>query len=230
MQMGQEVFDVKNASHVVAIILIDRYARIVVLDNTLQHITERSLEIKINHILATGHDFLSRLVAKTDNTLQHTLFILDILLIREFERLFEIIDTQNVILLLYHLACQDARLHQNGLEGPEQTTEETDVTYHRATEAQRLLTSVYLWHNLAKEQDKESENDGNAQEFNPIGTTEIDNLRKEIVAEHDDGDIDQIVGNQYGGQCALGISPKLQYLTVTFSALFLQLAQIGWRE
>ena len=62
----------------------------------------------------------------------------------------------------------------------------------------RILSCIYLGHNFTKEQQQESEYDGNAEELKPIGTTKVDDMCKKIVAQDDDSNINQIVGNQNG--------------------------------
>ena len=67
---------------------------------------ELALEIEVDDILTAGHDLLGRLVAEAHDALKHILLFLQVFLVGEFERLFQIIDTQHMVLGLYHLARQ----------------------------------------------------------------------------------------------------------------------------
>ena len=79
--MGQQVLNIQDATNVVAIILIDGNARIVVLNNALQHLLIGGLEVEVDHILTRGHNLLGSLIAKADNTLKDALLVLDIFLV-----------------------------------------------------------------------------------------------------------------------------------------------------
>ena len=107
-EVWQQVLDIEDASDIVAVVLIDGNTRVVVLDNTLQHLVERRLEVEVNDILAAGHNLLGCLVTKAHNTLQHALLVLDFLLVCQLKSLLQVIDAQEVVLLLHHLTSQDA--------------------------------------------------------------------------------------------------------------------------
>ena len=55
-------------------------------------------------------------------------------------------------------------------------------------------------------------------------------MGKEVVAQHDDGDVHQVVGDENGGQGTLGVFTKGENLTVTLSSSLLQLTQVGRRQ
>ena len=105
-EMRQQVLDIQDATDVVDRILIDGNAGVVVLNNALDDFMEFAFEIEVNDILTTGHHLLGRLIAKADNTFQHILLLFQVLLIGEFKSLFQIVNTQHMILRLHDLACQ----------------------------------------------------------------------------------------------------------------------------
>ena len=53
---------------------------------------------------------------------------------------------------------------------------------------------------------------------------------EDIVAEHDDGYIDQVVGYQYSGQCSLTIFSKCNNVLVGDVFLWFQFIEIVWGE
>ena len=102
-------------------------------------------------ILAACHHLLGSLVAKAYDAFQHTLIILYILLVGQFESLLQIVNAQHVTLFLHNLLCQNAAAQQNVLHKPEQLAADHDAANKLAAEAQRVLTAVHLRHNLAEE-------------------------------------------------------------------------------
>ena len=64
-----------------------------------------------------------------------------------------------------------------------------------------MLSSIDLWHNLSEKQQHEGEQYGNHDKLQPIGCAKIYHMGKEIVTEHDDGNIHKIVGNENRCQC-----------------------------
>ena len=65
------------------------------------------------------------------------------------------------------------------------------------------MGGIDLGHNLAKEEQKESKENGETNELQPIGTSEVDDMCEEIVAEHDNSHIHQVVGDENSGEGAL---------------------------
>lgn len=51
-----------------------------------------------------------------------------------------------------------------------------------------------------------------------------------IVAKHDDGDVDKIIGNQYGSQRALTVVTQHLNFAVTNVPLTIQCSEIGGRK
>ena len=80
-EMGQQVLDIEDATDVVLVVLIDGDARIVVVNDTLEHVLVAAVDREIDDILARGHDLLGRLVAEADDALEHALLVLDIVLV-----------------------------------------------------------------------------------------------------------------------------------------------------
>ena len=200
--MGQQVLDIQDATDVVAVVLIDGDARIVVLDNALDDLRERHLEVEVDHILTRGHNLLGGLVAKAHNAFQHALLFLDVLLVGQLQSLLQVADAQHMVFLLHHLPRQHTRAQQDIGYRPEQAAAKHDAANGSTAETQRRLSCVDLRHNLAEQQQQECEQYRDAQEMQPIGIAKVDDMCKEVVAQHDDGDVDQIVGNQDRGQRA----------------------------
>ena len=119
--MRKQILDIQYAANIIATVLIDRYSTVVVLHNTLKDICKGAIDVKVNNILTTGHHLLGSLVAKTDDTLKNLLFILDFILVRKLKSLFQVINTQHMILRLKHFFCQDSAAQQDRRHGPKQT-------------------------------------------------------------------------------------------------------------
>ena len=102
-----------------------------------------------------------------------------------------------MIVFRNNLLCNDTGLQQNILHWPEECAEERNALCSHSAEAKRWLTGENLRQNLAEEQENKRKKYGEYEEFQHIIATKVNELRKDIVAKHDDGDIDKIVGNQY---------------------------------
>jgi len=131
-----------------------------------------------------------------------------------------------VVLLLHHLLGQDARAEQDVLQRIEQLTQETDAATECATHGEGVLAAVDLGHDLAEEEQEEREQDGDDEELEPDGITEVDGMADEIVAEHDDGHVHQVVGDEDRGQQSLGILTKCEDVAVALRVALLQLVDI----
>ena len=59
--------------------------------------------INANNILTTGHNLLCCFVTKANNTLKHTLLVLDIVLISKLKSLLKVVYAKYMALLLHHL-------------------------------------------------------------------------------------------------------------------------------
>ena len=202
-QMGQQVLDIQDATHVVAIVLIYGNARVVVFYHTLHHLLERSLEVKIHHVLTRSHNLLGGLVTKAHNTFQHALLFLNIFLIGQFQRLLQVVYTQRMTLLGHHFVCQSSGTHHNSGNGIEDLPAEQDTSHCSATETQRMLSTIHLRHDFTKKQQQEGQQHCHTCKLQPPRRTEVHRVAEEISAEHDDGDVHQIVGYQYGSQRTL---------------------------
>ena len=198
--MGQQVLNVQDAPDIVTVILIDGDTRVVVLDDALQHLLIGSLEIKVYHILPRGHHLLGRLIAKAYDALQHALLLLDVLLVGQLKGLLQVVNAQHAVFLLHHFLRQTSRRHDNAGKGIKQTAEEHDATHGHPAELKRTLPGIDLWHYLAKEQQEEGQQHRNAQELQPPRMSEVDSMVEEVSTKHDNGDVDQVVGNEDGGQ------------------------------
>ena len=201
-EMGQQVLDIEDATDVVLVVLIDGDARIVVVNDTLEHVLVAAVDWEIDDILARGHDLLGRFVAEADDALEHALLVLDIVLVGELQRLLQLIDRELAALLLDHALGEGAAADEDRLQGPEDLAQEQDAIDGEAAVAQGSLAAEDLGHDLAEEQEEEGEQDGDAEHLEPSGL-EGDEPAKEIVEQHDDHHVDEVVGYQDGSQCAL---------------------------
>ena len=66
-----------------------------------------------------------------------------------------------------------------------------------------MLSAIDLRHDLAKQQEQERQQDGDDKELKSDSRTKPDHMVEEIITEHNDGDIDHIVGDQNGCQRTL---------------------------
>ena len=130
-------------------------------------------------------------------------------------------------LLTHHFICQDARLDENRRKGIAQLTEKHDATDGTTTETERVLSGIDLRHDFAEKQQEERQQNGDEQELQPIRPAKVNDMRDEIVEQHDDGDVHQIVGNQYRRQRPLRILAQLFDLDVFGSTFFVELVQIA---
>ena len=201
--MRQQILDIQDASDIINRILVDGDAGVVILNDTLKHLRERGSEVEINDILTRGHHLLSSLVAETNDTFQHILLFLKFFFVGKLECLLQIINTEHMVLLLHHLLCKHARSDEDISHRTEQFAQPKDTWCRHPTESQRMLPGIDLWHNLTKEQQQERQQNSNHHKLQPVSRTESEYLCEEIVAEHDDRDVHQIVGNQDGGQRTL---------------------------
>ena len=203
MKVRQQVLDIEDSADIVYRILIDRYARVIVLHNTFDDVGKRRAEVQVNHILTAGHNFLGCLVTKADDSLQHVLFILQLLLVGQLQRLLQVVNAEDMCLFLHHLLCQDSRADEHAGQGIEKAAKACQGTRERTADRECVLLTVDFRHNFAKEQQDESQQNGDHEKLQPHGSAEVHDMGEEVVAQHDDGHIHQIVGNQNGSQRAL---------------------------
>ena len=206
--MRQKILDVKDASDVVLVVLIDGDSRIVVFNNALQHILVRAADVQVNEVLSRGHHFLGSLIAKTDNSLKHTLLVLYIAFIGQLQGLLKIVNRQLAVLLLNHFFGKGTALQQYCLYRPEKTTEEDYPLHALAAECQWICPAVDFRYDLAEKQQDKRQKNCNTEELQPL-CLEIEQTVEDVVAQHDDGHIDEIVRNENRRQRAFAVFPEL---------------------
>ena len=135
-----------------------------------------------------------------------------------------------MIFFLHDLVCQSSRAHHNAGKGIEQLTTEHNAAHSSPTEAQRIASGIDLWHDFAKEQQQERQQDRYTQEFQPPCSSKIDGMVEEISKQHDDCDIDQIVGDKYGGQGTFRLLTQLLYLRISIRLGLVQVIQVSRRQ
>ena len=82
--------------------MIDGDAAIVILNDTFQHVGERTPDVQVDNILATCHNLLRGLITETDDALQHTPLLLYLFIVGQLQRLLQIIHTQYMTIRLQH--------------------------------------------------------------------------------------------------------------------------------
>ena len=162
--------------------------------------------------------------------MQHALLVLQLVLVGELQGLFEVVDAEHVAVAERHFLGQHAHAEQQRLKGPEQPARKKDASDHATAEAQGVHAREDLGHDLAEEQQEEGEQDGDADELQPVGFSEIDKVTEDVVAEHDDGHVDEVVGNQDGGQGALAVVAQQLYVLVGSVVLGVELVQVAGRQ
>gem|GEM_PF-5791859 len=226
-EMRKQILDIQDSSDIVRIILIDWNTTIVIFYDTFKYLRISTLNIQIHHILSARHHLLGSLVAKSDDSLQHTLLILDVILVGQLQGLFQVIDTQHMIFLLDHLFGKYPTLQEYIFQRPEEFSDKQNAIDNTTTEAQRILATIHLRHNLAKKQEQESKENRDNQELQPIClVTKMNNACKNIVQQHDDGDVDEIIGNQNRCQRTFRVFTQHLNFSVGIRLLILQFIYI----
>ena len=225
---GQKVLDIEHATDIVAISLVYRNTAVVVLYHTVDDRIEIILDIQVHNILSGSHDFLHRLVAETNDALKHALLILNFLLVGEFKSLFEVVDTKHVVLFLHYLLRKGPCAHEHGLHGPEEFSEHHESAHGKAAILQRVLPAVDFGHDFSEEQQEKSQDDRDTDESQPRRVSEVYDTVEDIIAQHDNGDVDQVVGDEDGGQRTFAVLPQCLYLLVGFSVLRVKCVEVGW--
>ena len=133
------------------------------------------------------------------------------------------------LLLRHCLLGYHAALYENGLQRPEELPEQQYSAHALAAELQRSRTAVDLWHDLAEEKQEEGEKNGYHQEVEPL-CLELHERAKDEVAEHDYGDVDQVVGYQDCGKRALGVVAQPADALVARVLVWIKLVEVGWRQ
>ncbi len=229
VEIGQQVLDIEYPPNIILIILKHGDAAVIVLHYGVQHLLEIGLDINVNDVLSRCHHFFGCFVAKANDAAQHALLVLDVILIGELESLLQVINTELPFLFLHHLLCHYSTLDEHPFKRPEKLAEEEHTRGDSAAKGQRILPAVDLWHNLTEEQKDESEQHRDAEELHPW-LPKLYQLTKDIVAQHDNRDVDQVVRNENGGQRALGVTAQHLYAGIAGALVGIELVEILGRE
>ena len=108
--------------------------------------------------------------------------------------------------------------------------EEEYAFYGSSAECKRRYTAVNLWDYLSEKQEKESEQNRDTEELQPISLTKIYHTRKDVVAQHDYGDIDKIVRNKNRRKCPLAVITQHLNTLVTGTMFRIQLRKFLRRK
>ena len=122
---------------------------------------------------------------------------------------------------LHNLLRQNARTDKNRCKRIEHLATEIKRSHNPTAEIHWLVGGIHLGHNLAEKKQKECEQYRQTYKLQPISPSEIHDMGKEIVAEHDDGNVHQIVGDEDSGKCALRILSEANHLAVGVGIAFL---------
>ena len=107
-QMRKQILYIKNSLYIIPRFGIYRNTGIGIFHNTFQHFGIRSIDFQVHHIQPGSHHFLSRFLAKTDNTFQNIAFLWNLTLVRQFQSLWKLVD-RNIIIPFCHTS-----VHQKG--------------------------------------------------------------------------------------------------------------------
>ena len=113
---------------------------------------------------------------------------------------------------------------------PEERLQKSEHAAAAAHEAERMLDAPDLGHDLAEEQQQEGEHHREREELQPDDAAEADHPVGCVAQEHHDGHIDQIVGNQDGGQQTFRVLLPAQDAFVGGAAVGIQLVRLLGRE
>ena len=120
--MRKQILDIQDAANIVGIILINRNTTVIIFHDTFQNLRISTVNIQIYYILSARHYLFGSLITKADNTLQHALFVLDIILVSQLQSLFQIINTQDVIFLLHYFFGKHSTFQEHIFQRPENLT------------------------------------------------------------------------------------------------------------
>ena len=126
------------------------------------------MQVYGNDVLSAGHYLAGHLIAKAYDALQDVFLLLDILLCCQLKGLPQFIYAEGVITLLHYLLGYHARPEQQRADGPEELPDEQYAIHHSATEVQGTDARIYLWHYLAKEQQKKGQQHRCDEEMHPV--------------------------------------------------------------
>ena len=212
--MGEKVLDVENALDVVLRVLIDGDSAVVVGYDACKHILERGLYVEVNDVDSARHDFLCHLPTKTDDALQHVALFRNVLLVGQFHRLFQVVNSQQVFIVICKALGDDFAANEEFAQGPEDFAEDLKFRSGKTAESQGMLRTVDFGNDFAKEQEQEGEQNRHHKELEPLCLSEVDGFVEAEVEDDDDGHIHQIVADEDGCEEPFAIVQELGHLLV----------------
>ena len=78
------------------------------------------------------------------------------------------------------------------------------------------MPAIDFGHDLSEEQQEEGQDDRDTDESQPRRVSEVYDTVEDIIAQHDDGDVDQVVGDENGRQRTFAVLPQCLYLLSVF--------------
>ena len=131
---------------------------------------------------------------------------------------------------LHHLVGQHTGTNQNAGQRTEKLTAESDGMGKQTAHKESMLSAIDFGHDLAKKKQEERKQHRDTHKLEPLGRAKVYHAGKEIVAQHDDGHVDQVVGNENGGQRTLAL--RLQTLDdgIALTLLRVKLVQVVGRQ
>ena len=85
-QVCQQVFHIEHAFYGIEVFMVHRKAGIAVFDHDVFHMLETVFDVEGNHVDAGTDDVDGRYVAETDNPFQNFFLVVNIRVLRQFQR------------------------------------------------------------------------------------------------------------------------------------------------
>ena len=93
-----------------------------------------------------------------------------------------------------------------------------------------MLRRINFRHDFAKKQQQESKDNCDYQELQNNRSSEIDYPCKEEIAEHNDGNVHKIIGNEDGCQQSFGITQKASVVFIRRMIIVLNVVKVASRQ
>lgn len=224
----QHVFDVEDADDGVDVVAIDRYAREARLDDGAAHRVEVALDIHGRDVHAGTHDVLDVRIDEIDDAGQH-LFLLLALVLGDLQRVGEFVDRDVGVFACGAFVEPVAQFDQHPCQRLEERLEAQQRYGNDAGEAQRQVRGGHLGDNLAEEQQDEGHQHGLHYKL-PARGVERNECVENVVRQHDDQDVHQVVQDQNRGQHVVLRGEQLEDGVVAFAAPLLDGLDVGGRQ
>ena len=185
----QHILYIENTSHIVQVFLVNRNTRIARLHDHLLDPCEVLRFVERDHLDPRAHDLPYFRIDELDDTRKDFL-LLDGLVRSHLDRIRKLVH-RDIDLFLRHAAInQTPRTDQQVRYRTEQRTEKPERHRHQPDDTQRVIGGENFRHDLAEEQQQESNDHHFHGKFQSRGTAEIDPRIDQRVRQDHDADID----------------------------------------